>query len=214
MLDCMCLAGGVGIAVGRLSSFFTTADRGQLLENIQTLPMAAPVINVVSKATEYRLATFVLQAMAAGAIFGILALVFLIGHGRKKLRDGDVTLLFLLLYGAAQAVLDSTRYDSLFLRSNGFVSLVQILAAAGLIIPGILFSVRLVRRRRFRWWYVPMWTVFLALAGGAGFMEYWVQRHGDQVVFSYGVMGACLGLMVVMVCLLRRLAGKKRETTY
>ena len=215
-LDCMALAGCAGICVGRLACFYTPADRGILLENIRSLPLAWPVVNSVTGEVQWRLATFVLQSICAGLIFLALSIWYLTGQrGKKrKVRDGDAALLFLTLYGATQVLLDSTRYDSLFLRSNGFVSLVQILAAAGLIIPGILFSVRLVRRRRFRWWYVPVWTVFLALAGGAGFMEYWVQRHGDQVVFSYGVMGACLGLMVVMVCLLRRLAGKKRETTY
>ena len=34
------------------------------------------------------------------------------------LKDGDTFLLFLLMYGASQVVLDSTRYDSLHFRSN------------------------------------------------------------------------------------------------
>lgn len=210
LLDCICLGGAAGIAVGRLASFFNASDRGQILESVRELPWVYPVTNVVSGAVEYRLATFLLQAMAAGAIFVILALVFLIGHGRKKLRDGDVTLLFLLFYGAAQAVLDSTRYDSLFLRSNGFVSIVQILSAAAVVLAAVVFSVRMVKQRRLRLWQFPLWIGMAAGLGCAGFMEYYVQRHGDQAAFAYSIMSAALAAVVVLVLIARGL-GARRE---
>ena len=38
----------------------------------------------------------------------ILVYMFICVLRRKKLRDGDVTLLFLLLYGTSQIILDST----------------------------------------------------------------------------------------------------------
>ena len=79
MLDCMCLAGGAGIAIGRLTFFFNTGDRGWIMENIRSLPLASSVINVVSKATEYRFATFMLQAL----ITGLLTLVLLGAQGKK-----------------------------------------------------------------------------------------------------------------------------------
>jgi len=45
-----------------------------------------------------------------------------------------------------------------------------------------------------------------ACVGGAGFMEYYVQRHGDQAVFAYTVMSACLFGIVLLTLLLRLLA--------
>lgn len=213
LLDCVCLGGSAGIAVGRLACFFTASDRGQIIASMKGLPWVYPVTNAVSGAIEYRLATFVLQAMAAGAIFGILALVFLIGHGRKKLRDGDVTLLFLLLYGAAQAVLDSTRYDSLFLRSNGFVSIVQILSAAAIVLSAVVFSLRMVKSRGLRFWQFFLWIGMLAGLGGAGYMEYYVQRHGDQAAFAYSIMSAALLLVVVLVLIARALSAKRNWLT-
>ena len=213
LLDCVCLGGAAGIAVGRLACFFNAADRGQIVESVQSLPWVYPVVNAVSGAVEYRLATFVLQAMVTGAIFVILALVFLIGHGRKKLRDGDVTLLFLLLYGAAQAVLDSTRYDSLFLRSNGFVSIVQILSAGAIVFSAVVFSARMVKQRRFRGWMILLWLGMAAGLGGAGYMEYYVQRHGNQAAFSYSVMSAALALVVVLVLITRSLGAKRKILT-
>ena len=209
LLDCMSLGGAAGIAVGRLACFFNASDRGQILENIQTLPWAYPVTNAVSGAIEYRLATFLLQAMATGGIFVILLLVFAIGHGTKKMKHGNVALLFLLLYGVSQAVLDSTRYDSLFLRSNGFVSIVQILSAAAIVLVAVIFSVRMVKARKLRFWQFPLWIGMLGGLGCAGFMEYYVQRHGDQAAFAYSVMSAALFAVVVLVLITWALGKKK-----
>ena len=69
MLDCMAVAGCAGIAVGRLACFFNSTDRGQIITSTQSLPWVYPVTNAVSGATEYRLATFILQAMAALGLF-------------------------------------------------------------------------------------------------------------------------------------------------
>ena len=43
MLDCMSIAGGVGIAVGRLASMFNASDRGQIVADKWELPFAYPV---------------------------------------------------------------------------------------------------------------------------------------------------------------------------
>ncbi len=194
MLDAMSLAGCAGIALGRLSCFFSAADRGRILENIHDLPFAYPVVNPVSGATEYRLATFMLQSMVCWLIFALLLAFFLLA----KRRRGDLTLLFLLLYGMSQAVLDSTRYDSLFMRSNGFISVVQLAGAACVVVVSVIFSVRMVRATGMRGWYPAVWIAMLALMGGAGYMEYYVQRHGDLPLLCYSIMTACLSTIVVL----------------
>lgn len=206
--DCMALAGGVGITVGRLACFFTASDRGPVMESIRSMPIAYPVANAVTGVVEWRFATFLIQAILTGIITLVLLIFHLKGHqGRnRKVRDGDTACLWLCCYGASQVVLDSTRYDSLFMRSNGFISIVQILGAAALILTMIYFSVRMVKARKFKWWYVPMWVAYAGCAGGAGYMEYWVQRHGDQALFSYSIMSVCLVVMVVLTCLVRLLA--------
>jgi len=210
MLDCMSLAGLSGIAVGRLASFFNASDRGNVLETIKSLPLAWPVTNTVSGAVEYRLATFVLQAAVALCLFVILTLFYTCG--KKRPRDGDTFLLFLLLYGASQVVLDSTRYDSLFFRSNGFVSIVQVFAALALGFAIVAFSVRMVKARGFRVWMVPLWVLIAGFIGGAGFMEYYVQRRGNEAVFAYSVMSGCLAVVILLTLLVRLLAvSRERE---
>ena len=207
MLDCMCLAGGLGIAAGRLASLFNASDRGQVVADTVGLPFAYPVSNAVSGAAENRLATFMLQSISTGVIVALLLLYMLLCVLRKKkLRDGDVTLLFMLMYGACQIILDSTRYDSLFMRSNGFISIVQILGLAGVLVAIVMFSIRMVKARGFKWFYILFWLLLLALMGGGGYMEYYVQRHGDQAAFAYRNMGMCLAGIVLITLLIRMIA--------
>lgn len=207
LLDSMSLAGCAGIAVGRLSCFFNTQDRGQIIASVQSLPWVYPVTNSVSGAQEYRLATFMIQAMVTTVVF--IALFVYAARTRGKRRDGDLTLFFLLLYGATQVVLDSTRYDSLFFRSNGFISIVQVVSALATGLACAVFSVRLVQRQGFKKWYIGLWTVFAAFVGLGCYMEYHVQRHGDQPVFAYSFMSLALTGMVAVAIAIWILAEKE-----
>lgn len=194
LLDAMSIGGCGGIAVGRLACFFSAGDRGIVLANFRSLPWVYPVANVVTGAPEYRLATFVIQAMAAGAVFAVLLVFYYLLHPKK----GDLTLLFLLLYGMSQTILDSTRYDSLYMRSNGFISVEQLLGAIAMVFVCVMFSIRLVQNRGFRFWYLPIWIAMPSLLGGAGYMEYYVQRHGDLPLFCYSIMTLCLSVMAIL----------------
>lgn len=202
MLDCMSVAGCAGMAIGRLSFFFNNSDRGKVVSTINSLPWAYPSVNVVSGAQEIRLATFVIQSMVALVLLAGLAIFYL--KERRRRKDGDATLMFLLCYCASQIVLDSTRYDPLYFRSNGFVSIVQVLSAITLAGMVVVFSVRMVKNRGFRGWYVLAWLAILGTIGGAGYMEYYVQRHPDEAKFAYSVMSGCLLFAVfVAICLYR-----------
>lgn len=207
MLDCMALAGAAGIAVGRLSDLFTSADLGMQLTGIQTLPFAYPVQDALTGETTYRLATFMLQSIAAGVIFAILLGLYLLNrYGKYELPEGDIVLLFLLLYCPSQAVLDSTRYDSLFFRGNGFVSIVQVACTAAMVLSMAVFSVRMVRKQGFKLYYIPIWIMSAGMLGGAGYMEYFVQRYGHRAAFGYTMMSLFLLLAVLLTILVRRFA--------
>ena len=207
MLDRLCVSGSAGIAVGRLASFYNTSDRGGVLADSVPMPWAYPVTNPVSGVVENRLATFLIQAMFAAAILLVLSLLSL----RKKKRSGDATLVFLLLYGASQVVLDSTRYDSLYLRSNGFISVVQILGAASIVLSAVVYSIWLVKNHGMKPFYGGLWLALLALTAGAGYMEYYVQRHGSEAAFAYSVMSVCLAGYAAVTLLIRFLALRKKR---
>ena len=213
MLDCMAIAGSAGIAVGRLACFFNTGDRGMVVTADWGLPWAYGVTNPVSGAQELRLATFCLQAVAAAVLFLVL-LAFWLVEQRRNSRYGDACLIFLLCYGASQVLLDSTRYDSLYFRSNGFVSIVQVLGACGMGLAAIVFSVRMVRSRGWKRWYLLLWLGLAGLMGLAGYMEYFVQRHGHRAVPGYNTMALALLGSIAAALVTRALAvsgERKRE---
>lgn len=200
-LDCLSVAACGAVALGRLSFFYSAQDRGSIV-SVTSLPFAYPVVNAVSGLPEYRFATFLIQAMALGLLFAALLWMLL----RKKNPDGDVALVFALVYCALAVVLDSTRYDSLYFRSNGFVSVVQILSCVTLVAIVVFYSVVGIRRNGFDRRYVFLWVQELLMFGGGGLMEYYVQRHGREAVFAYTIMSACLADIVLLTLALRHLA--------
>lgn len=212
MLDCMALAGGAGIAVGRLASMFNASDRGMIVADTIGLPFAFPVTNTVSGVVENRLATFMIQAIVTGVI--VLALLLYMGWCRwrkRELIDGDISLMFLAAYGSCQIVCDSTRYDSLFMRSNGFVSIVQILGLIALVTAIVLFSVRMVKHNGLKKYYFAIWAAMLGLMGAAGYMEYYVQRHGNEAAFAYSVMSSSLIATVLLTLTVRYLSIRPKK---
>lgn len=188
LLDVMSIGGCAAIALGRLACFFTDDDRGRIVSGISGLPLAWQVTNVTSGETEYRLAVFLFQSVAALLILFVLLLVDKKNTRTGNHRDGDLTLLFLLLYTAGQIVLDSMRYDALHLRSNGFIGAVQLACAVTFCaVIGILLT-RLVKRNGFRLRYGFASLLIAVCIGIAAYMEYFVQRHGGQALFGYTVM--------------------------
>ena len=209
MLDCMAIGGGVGIAVGRLAAVFQSSDRGMILSESIQFPYASAVTNPVSGAQENRLATFMLQSsLVTVIVIGLLVFMLVQKLRKKKIADGEIFLIFLLAYGASQALCDSTRYDKMFFRSNGFVGMVQIMGLLAMLIPLVLYSVRMVKGRGFKPWQAGIWTGILGLLGLAGYMEYFVQRNGHRALLAYSVMGSCLLGVVILGLVIRGLIRK------
>ena len=52
-----------------------------------------------------------------------------------------------------------------------------------------------------------------ALLGCAGYMEYYVQRHGGQALMAYSVMSAGLGIFVALTLWIRAAAGKEMQNS-
>lgn len=208
MLDCMCIGGSAAIALGRLSCLFTPDDRGTII-GTSLFPLAYPVVNSTSGALEYRFATFFFQAVVAALLFATLLVMHNRSLRKRPRRKGDITMLFLLFYCASQIVLDSTRYDSLHLRSNGFVSVAQVAGAVCIVVVVGILSGRLIRRNGF----MPLLPLFWVLTAGAltcaGFMEYYVQRHGDQALIAYSVMSFCLCTILFIGVLMLNLTYRK-----
>ncbi len=201
LLDCIAPGGALGICIGRLASYFSLSDKGNILITDpadQHAPLAFEVIDSVTGTAVWRFSTFFFESAAAAIIFVCCAYMYFTfcGAGTKPERTGSVAMIFLSLFGASQAVLESTRYDALYLRSNGFVSLMQIISLLMIILSMVYFSLITVRAKGVKPLYYVLWGVTLALLGVCGYMEYYVQRHADMYVMCYTVMSCAMAVCV------------------
>ena len=215
LLDDLALSGALGIAAGRLGEFFGSADRAKFFVDnplYHRLPFSAAVIHPVSGAEEWRFATFCAQSLWAFLLFASLAARLLrlrrTDEETRARTVGRGFVLFLELYCLGQILLDSTRYDALFLPINGFVSLEQILSCAVLAAILTAESVRAIRAGGLGAHCALCWFLFLGGLGLAGYMEYYVQRHGGTYVFSYLLMSLGLGITFISLRLMAALGRK------
>ena len=208
LLDAVSVAGCGAVSLGRLSCFSNSADRGQTVAPGSLF--SSILLNPATGSRECRLATFLLQSIVAGLIF--LGLTFLFFWLRKEHRrkNGDLFFLFCLYYGGTQAVLDSTRYDSLYFRGNGFVSVTQVFGILAVALVLLVFSLRYKKADGWKPGLLAFWIACLALLSGAGYMEYYVQRHSGEAAFSYSVMSLCMALVLALGTVLWAVT-RKRE---
>ncbi|MBR1457566.1 MAG: prolipoprotein diacylglyceryl transferase [Oscillospiraceae bacterium] len=209
LLDALAPGAALCITLIRLGALFGSADRGKLLITkpvLQHLPFAAPVATA-SGAVEYRFATFFVEFLLLLAL-SLWLLRFYLRQRHAPMRggraDGSVALLFLVLLSAVELVADSTRYDSSFLRSNGFVSLTQIVSAAAILAVLIYYVVRSVKARGFAPQHILLVLLWLAGLGATAYLEYLVQRHGDWYLFCYAMMSLSCAAMALAPCLAYR----------
>lgn len=186
-----------------LVSMFNDSDRGKaVITDLyhQRLPYSY-ITGISGGGTEYRTAVFFWKFI----LLGIITIISFVLYIRNK-----SALMTYVCYFSAMALLDSARYDASFLRSNGFVSLMQIVAAVFLLSAMITCLVLSLRKRRLHRFHLFLTLLFLMGIGLVGYMEYYVQRHGDLYIFCYTVMGMACISMVVSIWIMHESINKGR----
>lgn len=201
--DALAPSVALGLAIGRLSGFFSQDDRGGSVSNpaLQKLPWA-----VYSESQEtWLLATFLFEAIAAFLIFVILLVMFISIYGSDKhsaqQNDCNVALTFLSLFGVTQGVLESTRSDSLFMNSVSFVRVVQIMSLLFIIFSFVVYSVRSVKKNGVLSAHYIIWGVSAAMLAVATVMEF--KMAASVMLRNYSVMATCLLFILLGTTLLR-----------
>lgn len=213
MLDAMTWGGCIAIPIGRLAFLFNTAGRGMMMPEHVGLPLAYPMANAVTGVAENRLATFMLQSILTAVIaLMLIAYVTVCYFRKKKIKDGDTFLIFMTAYCSSQLVCDSMRNDALVLRSNGFVSMVQIVGLIGLVACIVIFSIRAIKKNGLKYYHYILWGGIAGMLGLAGYMEYFVQNNGHRALLAYSVMGGSLLIAVACTLAIRWLDTKTTTT--
>ncbi len=144
---------------------------------------------------EYYLYTYLLEAMTAGVLLIVLLL-----DERKTRRPGDTFLLFMLLFGASQVVLESLRFDAHMYWS--FVGWQQIIAFMILIAGVATLALRRIRDRR---WLAIAALIALALSLGASiWLEFIIARTEINRYLLYAAFIIAVSAPAVLGILLRK----------
>lgn len=188
LLDDLSCAGALSAAIGKLACGFSLVCRSKFsFENPALRRLPFMISSTLSTgAEEWRIATFALQAIAYFLIC-LLSLCLI----KSKKRAGDSFALTLSLIGAIHVVLDSTRYDAVYLRSNGFVSITQICCVVALLATAVYFSLRGIKEGGRVRKLVFCWLLWVVCAGVGGYCEYYVQRHAGLFLPTYALMELC-----------------------
>lgn len=216
------------VAVIRLSSLFNESCRSKIIISsavFQRLPFAIGSADNAGNVT-YRLATFFIEFLLM-MLVTLWSLRFFKTERTAKMRrpcprTGNLMRIALVLYGAVEIIMDSTRNDSPLLHFrlisvlnqwSAFISLAQVFAAISALCVLIFYSRMSIRAEGFSWKHPVLWTLFAASLFGIGYLgEYRVQRYGTQKYLEcYAIMTLSCAVMFVSVFLLYRMCRSEKE---
>ena len=194
-LDALAPATALGMGLMYLSCLFNYNCRGKFTvdtPSMQHLPFATAVPEAGE--VSFRFATFFWSAV----FMFILSYICTEFYYIKKKERGSTACFFLLLFSVGQFILDSTRYDAEYFPFNGFVSILQIFDGVCILVLTIAFSVRAIKRRGFKWYFILIWLAQAGAMTATGMMEYMVQRYSDQHLQYYALMGlSCVAMFAL-----------------
>lgn len=199
LADVLCVPMGLALAILRFGEQFTDLGVGKVVEEGR-LTANVPWLFVQSrmgKAIEFRLNVWAYEAVCGVLLFAVL--MFLLSRC-KKLRDGDLALVFFTLYGATQVLWESMRDDGHMLII--FLRIGQLAAAIMLLTSGIILTRRLPKAYKAR----RVITGVLLTVGVLGVVALEFSLDGRLTIGipslgrDYGIMAALCALMAALPC--------------
>ena len=143
-----------------------------------------------------RLNTYILEAAA----MLVLAIVLFLDLSPKR-RAGDTFIKFLLLFGGAQILLESLRYDQ-HMTIKAYVKLQQVMAIMLLGTGVIILALRAWRRRR-ALAVVSLAAIPVCVSAGVG-IEFMIDRTAVSHYLLYAAFLVVVGILVVFGLRLRK----------
>ncbi|MBQ2954498.1 MAG: prolipoprotein diacylglyceryl transferase [Clostridia bacterium] len=144
---------------------------------------------------------FAYEATVAAAILVSLLII------RRQVGQGYTFLAFLLLYGCSQTVMESLLNGG-HMKVIHFVKVNQIAALVMLLIPLVVWSIRLARIPHFRRCVFADWALAIVCILSAVVQEFSVEG-ADNPYFSVVLVGAVMAGLLGLTTLLRSLAWKR-----
>lgn len=202
LLDALALSLPLGLVIARL------AEAGTGLGEGGAVPAGWPDCFTIDTTYGMLHTVFHYEAIAAVVILVVLCIWQQVCPTRRK---GDVLLLFLLLFGSTQVVMESLRSDGHMTVHMG-IAVQEVLAAALMLVPLGIWTARAASVSAHRgWWIVISWLLALVLMALAVVAEFGVDRW-DSKLAAYGLMVFCLFELCELAGFNRRYSCQKRRS--
>ena len=199
VLDCAAPGAAVLIAGARFAECFTAQGVGDPVEveALQHFPFA-----VMNHYEEWVLPVFLLEGLAALAT-GLVVFRFL---RRKGEKHGDAALIFLLLYGAAQVLLESLRRDD-YLRW-GFVRVSQLMSMGLVLFVATVFGARALAKKKV---LLVVFGALVLMAGVLGCIAIEFALDKSSIPNDLLYIGMALALMLMTGAVLALFKARRGE---
>ena len=194
MLDGVGLAAPVGAFIERLAQTGTGVGWGDAINSEWLMP-----IGVTENAWHP-----VYLYQAACALILLLALVVWLLIRKGQPVPGDLLLVFMVLYGCSEVVLESLCSDG-HMVVHHFVHISQIIAIVLPVIALAAWTARLVKKDAKKGQIIAIWLVTAAMIG-IGIKQEFAVDHSEHILVDYGIMAASMAVIAIGALYLRRKA--------
>ena len=196
MSDAAVPAVALAIAVGRFASCTSGSDIGFAIstEKLQRFPFS-----VWSEPEQsWILWVGFFEGIAAVIIFIFTSIMFMKQYkfNAKGTRYGDITLMFMAMYGLSQSILESMRNDSLFMVTLGFVRISQIISILLAVTAFIIIMVKNCRLQKPSTANIILWTAYAVELGVAIYCEF--KMNVSVMVLHYILLAISLTAMLIV----------------
>ena len=194
LLDAAAPAILLATAVGRFASILSNDDIGFELTSQNASGMPYAIWSSTDNAWILWVGYF--EGMIAAAAFVFTSVIFFLKYrcNAAGFTSGGCALVFMLMYGYSQAILESMRNDSLFMITLGFVRISQIISIVMAVAATVILSVRTCRLSKPKTAHVVVWVGSVACLGAAVYCEF--KMNALQMFQNYLIMGLSLGFML------------------
>ena len=194
MLDGVGLAAPVGAFIERLAQTGTGVGWGDAISSEWLLPIGVT--------ENYWHPVYLYQA--ACTLLLLLALIIWLAARKGRVVSGDLLLVFMVLYGCMEVVLESLCSDG-HMVVHHFVHISQIIAIVLPVIALAVWTARLVKKGAKKSQAIIPWLITAACIG-IGIKQEFAVDHSEHINIDYGIMATAMVAVAIAALHTRRQA--------
>ena len=194
MLDGVGLGAPIGAFVERLAQTGTGVGWGDAINSEWLMPLGVT--------ENYWHPVYLYQAVCT--LLLLLALVAWLISRKGRIASGDLLLVFMVLYGCMEVVLESLCSDG-HMVVHHFVHISQIIAIVLPVIALAVWTARLVKKQTKKSQAIIPWLLTAACIG-IGIKQEFAVDHSEHILVDYGIMAASMAVIAVASLITRKKA--------